>query len=201
MASIQNDVRRFTSLNTSFDSNVAATSSGVLSPTNAHTQYEARVYKTKIALSSLTLTVDVASGGQADGIGQKIGSLPEGGIAILGAQISGVLTPAAGTSGSSVKIGLGTAAAGNADASLTSTEQDILASANLGDGTLVASTAETISNFGGPASGALWLDGSASAKDIYLNIAGTFTKASGSTSTLALTGVEITILWTWIGDD
>lgn len=159
-------------------------------------------YRVDLATDGVDFTVSVAAGGQADGQGLKLFTFPEGGIWIAAAKLDVDVTPDAGVSATSAVISLGTALAGDADASLTSTEADIVASNTLGDGTLAASTAEAVSLFvGAGANGeGATLDGSATAKDCNLNIAGTWTKASGSTANVNVKGT-VEVLYAWLGDD
>lgn len=198
---IQKEKVRFADVNQTATAGVVATTAGTNVLGEASTD-EVRIYKTVIPINSQTWTVDVGAGGSDDGRGFKLLDLPEGGIYVVGAKIDVDVTCAAGTSAASAVIALGTVIATADNAALTSTEADIVASQTLGDGTLTASTAEAVSLFvGAGANGeGAFLDGSATAKDVFLNIAGTWTKASGSTSTFTLSG-QVELMWAWMGDD
>lgn len=192
---------RFMDLNQTPNTGVSIATAGNDLMGEASTE-RVQFYRTILPINDATLTVSVGAGGQNDGQGIKLGSFPEGGIYVAAVKIDVDVTTAAGVSGASAVIGVGTAAAGDGNAALTSTEADIVASNTLGDGTLTASTAEAVSLFvgaGANAEGAV-LDGSAAAKDVYLNVAGAWTKASGSTSTMTVAG-KVELIWAWIGDD
>ncbi len=114
---------------------------------------------------------DSAGNGQYAGV--KVYDFPEGLLLFLGGVVSGSLTliDDAGTWTAAWEgdVGVGTAAIANANG-LTSTEQDLIqtgaiaaATAKVGPISLV-STATALTE-----SGARWMDGTATAKDMYLN--------------------------------
>ena len=157
-------------------------------------------YRTKLSLQNLVYTVSVTSGGgAADGQGQKIFTFPEGNIRIAAIEINGNVTTGAGVSSTTAVISLGSAAAGDAGATLTGTEADIMASATLGDGTLAAATAESIEELAEPVSTVF--DGTTTPLDVYLNIAGSWVHASGSTGTVTLSALEVIVTWQYLGDN
>lgn len=152
-----------------------------------------RVQKTTITL--VNANIDTVDNGAAGAQGSlKIYDFPAGNIAVLGAV--GLLTLArvgtALTATSAVVASVGTVAAGAGDATLTSTEANIMpsATATLSSGT---GTADLASTAGG------MFDGTATAIDAILNVA---TPDAGSTGNDALTANgTITITWINLGDN
>lgn len=165
-------------------------------------QYGDVVKRTILTCTNLPISVaDDAGQAQYGGAG-KIYDFPEGMLLNFGAVIEGTLTM--GVTGTFIDaftgvIGLGTAAA-STGATLTSTEADILQSVAMT--TAVAKVADTDAQSVSTAlteSGARWLDGTATAKDMYLNIA-IADDASHTAGTGTFTGV-ITFLWAMLGDN
>lgn len=175
--------------------NVTLTNGGVVPVQTVHTKVQ-DVIKHRVELKSLTYNVTAAAGGAADGAGQKIMTLPVGAWLVLAARVDLTVTPQTGLSGASVIYGIGTAASGT-DGALGTTEDDVLGELAFGDGTIAASTAETEQVIVKPGDGttAYLLDGTAGAKDLYLNLAGTWTHASDVTGELVVAGtVELFLL-------
>jgi len=141
-----------------------------------------------LTATSITMTDATTNGCHGS---QKIYDFPEGNITILGATMN--LTTLAGSGGiadTAALIGsLGTVANTAANETLTSTEADIIPSTSgtlaAGAGTLKGeSTTALLATF----------DGTATAKDLYLNIA-VPDAGSSADDTVAVTG---TIVVTWI---
>ena len=158
---------------------------------------EVPVQRVKVELPSLQMLITAASGGAADAVGQKILSLPEGSWMLLASECDFTVTTPSGLSVATAVFSLGTAAATNANAALTSTEADILASTTLGDGTLAAAATETEDTVTiGIGSGAYpSLIGDNDGIDIYFNIGGTFTHASNGDHNIVVNGtVELVLI-------
>lgn len=130
------------------------------------------LHKTVLETSGLTVTISDDAGVAQYG-GVKVYDFPLGAICVVGCVVSGTLT--AGVTGTitdnwdgDVALGTVTATTG---ATLTSTEADIMAStavsAGASDkiGVVSAKSVATVLT----ESGARWLDGTATAKDMYLN--------------------------------
>ncbi len=120
--------------------------------------------------------------------GAKVYDFPEGYLLFLGAVIDGSVTVAADTSAVSYNgdVSLGTVTADDTNTTLTSTEADLLISNALTQATptLTANCDAQPSATQITESGALWIDGTATAKDMYLNFlvddAGAVTTGTGS---------------------
>lgn len=153
-----------------------------------HTR-QANIIRRKVTLNSLGLGITAAVGGAADGAGQKILTLPKGYWLILAVNPELTVTTPAGLTVATAVWSLGTALATDANAALTSTEADVLASQTLGDGTLAAAASEqdlvpVIGTGTTPA-----IVGSPTADvDVYFNIGGTFTHATITTQTIQIAG-------------
>lgn len=145
-----------------------------------------RVNKTVIRLSGATITM-TDNGTDGSG-GLKIYDFPAGEITILAATTSLTYAYSSATD-SAVISSLGTATAG-ADATLTSTEADVIAST----ATAIATSAGT---FNGCSTAVGVFNGTATAKDLYLNIA-TATNPGGN-QTMTATG-DVTVVWLSAGD-
>lgn len=153
----------------------------------------AALHRTTFTLTAHSLTMTDAGAAGCHG-SQKIYDFPEGHILILGAHC--VLTVTAGAGGIAdtavLDLGVGSAAAGVDNDELATTEANVLHvdELELADGVAAADDI-LVAN--------LALDGSATAADLYLNVAVDADDASAS-DTLAVTGT-ITVLWTKLGDD
>lgn len=188
----------------------AAASTGVTLPAGAvfpsmvEKHERLQIYITRFKLQTLTLSLDTGAGGANDGIGQKVGTMPEGHILVLGMVSNIVLTPQTGLSGASVVAAVGTTAGADNSETLTTTEADIIASHTFGDGTIASATAET-DNTWHPAAintvhGVKYVDGSTTAAPINYNVAGVWTEADDDPATATLAGY-FDLLWSWLGDD
>src|ERR1043165_6512917 len=131
-------------------------------------------HKTTLTLTATPVTItDDAGVAQYGGTG-KIYDFPEGLLCIGGAVINGNLT--LGTTGTIINTYTGVCSLGTATATtgatLVSTEADILASQAI---TQQVAKVAAVSVVSSPTqlteSGATWLDGTATAKDMYLNFA------------------------------
>lgn len=160
------------------------------------------VYQTRLECNQLSVTISDDAGVAQYG-GVKVYDFPEGMLNIHGAQVSGILT--AGVTGTiidnwdgDVALGTVTAATG---ATLTGTEANILqsvavsAGASDKDGVVDAVSVATALT----ESGARWLDGTATAIDMFLNfvIDDDATHAAG---TALFTGT-IVFNWEMLGDN
>jgi hypothetical protein len=157
------------------------------------------LHKTVITCTATPITVaDDAGVAQYGGV--KVYDFPEGLLCSLGAVISGNLTGYASlidTFDGDVALGSATATTG---ATLTGTEADIMQSVALAQavGEVAAVDAVTVAT-ALTESGARWLDGTATAKDLYLNFVVDDNAAHGA-GTATFTGT-ITLMWTAIGDN
>jgi hypothetical protein len=154
------------------------------------------IHKTVITCTATPITItDDAGVAQYGGV--KIYDFPLGAIATLGAVVSGALT--AGVTGTITDTWAGDVALGTATATtgatLTGTESDILqstaiAAATAKVGTVAAFPVATALT----EAGARWFDGTATAKDCFLNFV-IDDSATHTAGTAAFTG---TITLTWI---
>lgn len=158
-------------------------------------------HRTIITCDATPVTItDDANVAQYGGAG-KIYDFPEGLINIQGAVIDGAVT--LGTTGTITNtwaggVALGTAAA-TTGATLVSTEADVMPEVDVGAATAKVAVVDAVSVAAVlTESGARWLDGTGTAKDLYLNLVvdDSVTHTSG---TGTFTGT-ITILWTNLGD-
>jgi hypothetical protein len=152
------------------------------------------INKTVLTLTATPITITDDAGVSQYGGAGKIYDLPEGSIAVVGCVIDGDLTLGTTgtiitTYGSNVALGTATATTGS---TLTGTEADIMAS--VANGTAAAKVAAV----GATSAAMTLLNGTATAKDVFLNvvIADDATHTSG---TGTFTGT-VTMLWTRIGD-
>jgi hypothetical protein len=130
------------------------------------------VRKVKLTLTATPFTfTDVAGSGQYSGV--KIYGFPEGLLLFLGGVVTGSLT-LIDTTGTWLAtwegdVGVGTAAIASADG-MTSTEQDLIQTGAIAAATAKVGTISLITTATAlTESGARWLDGTATAKDMYLN--------------------------------
>lgn len=152
------------------------------------------INKTVLTLTATPITItDDAGVAQYGGAG-KIYDLPDGAISFIGCVVSGTLT--LGTTGtiidtyaSNVSLGTATATTG---ATLTGTEADIMAS--VANATAVAKAAAVAAT----SAGMTVVDGTATAKDVYLNVV-VADDATHTSGTGTFTGT-VTMLWTTVAD-
>lgn len=152
------------------------------------------VHKTVLTLTALSVAV-ADSGGAAGAQGsQKVYDFPEGIIQLLGASYDlTVARVSTGIATGAALIGsLGSVAAGAGDATLTSTEADMIASTV---GTLTAG-AGTLKKHGSLVAAAF--DGHTTAIDAILNVA--VPDADVSATDAVLISGTITIVWASLGD-
>ncbi len=160
---------------------------------------DALMRKTVLTCTALPIAL-LDDAGQAQYGGAKIYDFPEGMLCTFGAVIDGSLTGYASlidTFGGAIAIGTATAGTGS---TLVTTEADILQSV-----ALTAAVAE-VANCDAQSvatalteSGARWHDGTATAKDAYLNVAIADDVAHGA-GTATFTGT-ITLVWLILGDN
>lgn len=158
------------------------------------------LHKTVLTCTDTPITItDDAGVAQYGGV--KIYDLPLGAMCILGAVVSGILT--AGVTGTIIDnwdgdVALGTVTA-TTGSTLTGTEADIMpsdpvsAGASDKDGVVSAVSAATALT----ESGARWHDGTATAKDVFLNFV-IDDDASHTAGTATFTGT-ITLTWLNLG--
>lgn len=157
------------------------------------TEIAGQIYKTTITIAALSVTTVDAGAAGAHG-SQKIYDFPEGNILVLGAVGELTLTAGAGgiTDTASVVASVGTVAVGTDNATLTSTEADI-----------VPSTAATLSGGIGTANmqntATLIKDGTATPVDAILNIA-VPDAGSSADDTVTVDGT-LTITWMNLGNN
>lgn len=168
--------------------NGAAAGAGV-----AASEKDGVVHKTVLTLTAQSITMTDATTAGCHG-SQKIYDFPAGNILILGATTDLAVVAGSGgiTDTASVVGSIGSAAVGTDNATLLSTEANI-----------VPSTAATLTSGAGAMDGestaTVMLDGTATAIDAYLNFAVPDAGSSAS-DTLTVDGT-ITILWVNLGDN
>ena len=189
----ETDANRVRKLNLLRD---AATSSAVAGVANAGAVVDGSVgtIRTTLKLSNQVITMtDATTAGCHGSI--KLYDFPACNLLFLGATCD--LTVTAGTGGiadnAAVVAAIGTAAVSTADATLTTTEAD-----------LIPSTAATLTAGAGAAkgktltAGVVVFDGTSTAKDAYLNFAVPDAGSTGN-DTLIVSGT-ITLVWSNLGD-
>jgi len=157
--------------------------------------------KTVLECNALTVTISDDAGVAQYG-GVKVYDFPEGMLMIKGARVTGTLT--AGTTGTIIDNWDGDVALGSATATtgatLTGTEADIMpsvavsAGASDKDGVVSAVSVATALT----ESGARWLDGTSTAKDLFLNFV-IDDDATHTAGTATFTGT-IEFNWEMMGD-
>ena len=158
------------------------------------------IHKTVITLTDEVITI-ADDAGVAQYGGKKIYDFPQGLLCTLGAVIDGQLT--AGVTGTIIAtwdgdVALGTATA-TTGATLTGTEADVLQSTATTTAVAKVGVTDALSIATAlTESGARWFDGTATAKDLYLNFV-IDDDASHTAGTATFTGT-VTIMWTIIGD-
>lgn len=159
------------------------------------------IHKTVLTCTALPISIaDDAGVAQYGGV--KVYDFPEGLICTLGAVISGSVT--GGVTGTITDtwaggIALGTAAA-TTGATLVSTEADVMPEVDVAAATAKVAAIDAVSVATAlTETGARWFDGTATAKDLYLNLvvddSGTHTAG-----TVTFTGT-ITLHWLNLGDN
>ena len=159
------------------------------------------INKTIITCTATPVTItDDAGVAQYGGAG-KIYDFPEGLLCTFGAVIDGSVTlgktgTITNTWGGGVALGTATATTG---ATLTGTEADIMPEVNVAAATAKVAVVDAVSVATAlTESGARWFDGTATAKDLFLNLV-VDDEATHTSGTGTFTGT-VTILWSLIGD-
>jgi len=158
------------------------------------------LHQTVLTCTATPITISDDAGTAQYG-GVKIYDFPEGLLLTLGAVIDGSLT--AGVTGTVIAtydgdVALGTATA-TTGATLTSTEADILQSTALTQAVAKVANCDAVSIATAlTESGARWHDGTATAKDLYLNFV-IDDDATHTAGTATFTGV-VYITWINLGD-
>jgi hypothetical protein len=158
------------------------------------------LHRTRLTCAATPITIaDDAGVAQYGGV--KIYDLPAGCICVLGAVVDGTLT--AGVTGTVIATWAGGFSLGTATATtgstLTGTEADILPEVNI-----AAATAKvgTVKGFPTPTalteSGSRWLNGTATASDVYLNFV-IDDDVSHTAGTATFTGT-VDLVWVNLGD-
>jgi len=158
------------------------------------------IHKTVLTCAALPISIaDDAGVAQYGGV--KVYDFPEGLICTLGAVIDGAVT--GGVTGTIINtwaggIALGSAAA-TTGATLTGTEADIMPEVDVAAATAKVAVVDAVSVAAAlTESGARWLDGTATAKDLYLNLV-VDDDATHTAGTVSFTGT-ITVHWINLGD-
>lgn len=157
--------------------------------------YTAKVWETVFTFDAVAITITDADTAGAHGA-LKFADFGAGLVRILGGITDLSLTAAAGIGATgAIVCGVGTATVGTDNATLASTEQNVIPSTSV---TLVASAgalkAETTAT-----EGAVTLDGTSTAADLFLNMAVSATDATAN-STVTVSG-SIRITWVQLGDN
>lgn len=188
-------------LNAVLDKIDGVDSAGVKVGTTTAANESALVWHKTVITCTATPVAVTDDAGVAQYGGVKLYDFPEGLLFTAGAVIDGALT--LGTTGTIINtftgvVALGTATAGTG-ATLTGTEADILQSTALTTAVSKVAVCDAISVATAlTESGARHLDGTGTAKDLYLNfaIADDVTHTSGTGS---FTGT-VTVVWAILGD-
>jgi hypothetical protein len=157
--------------------------------------YAAKVWETVFTFNAVAITITDADTNGAHG-SLKFADFAAGLVRVLGGITDLSLTAAAGIGATgAIVCGVGTATVGTDNATLTGTEQNIIPSTSV---TLAASAgslkAETTAT-----EGAVTLDGTDTAADLFLNMAVSASDASAN-STVTVSG-SIRITWVQLGDN
>jgi hypothetical protein len=184
---------------------VPETSSGVGAGNGATvsvTEYgDAILHKTVITCTATPVTItDDAGVAQYGGTG-KLYDFPEGLLVTFGAVIDGSVT--LGTTGTITNTWAGGVALGTATATtgstLTGTEADIMPEVDVAAATAKVAVVDAVSVATAlTESGARWFDGTATAKDLFLNLV-VDDSATHTSGTGTFTGT-VTLLWAIVGD-
>lgn len=159
------------------------------------------IHKTVITCAATPVTItDDAGVAQYGGTG-KLYDFPEGLLCTLGAVIDGSVT--LGTTGTIINTWAGGVALGTATATtgstLTGTEADIMPEVDVAAATAKVAVVDAVSVATAlTESGARWFDGTATAKDLFLNLV-VDDDASHTSGTGTFTGT-VTVTWINLGD-
>ena len=193
----ETDANRVRKLNLMVDATNAAAAAGS-SPVNASiatSDSADGMIKTVITLSGLSVTMtDATTAGSHGSV--KLYDFPEANLFFLGGTTDLVITAGAGgiTDTAAVVGSIGTTTVGTDNATLTTTEADLIPST---DSTLTGGIGETKGKT--LTAGAVVFDGTATAKEAWLNYA---VPDAGSTAddTLTVSGT-VTLVWSNLGDN
>lgn len=159
------------------------------------------LHKTVITCTATPVTItDDAAVAQYGGTG-KLYDFPEGLLVTFGAVVDGSVT--LGTTGTIINtwaggVALGTATA-TTGATLTGTEADIMPEVDVAAATAKVAVVDAVSVATAlTESGARWFDGTATAKDLYLNLV-VDDDATHTSGTGTFTGT-VTVVWMIVGD-
>lgn len=155
------------------------------------------IHRTQFTLSSSFDMKIVDSGANGGHAGVKIYDFPEGYLQLIGAEAN--LDFSAGTNGltstSTYDVGVGTADVGTDNAALATTEQDVIAKV---EGNTTDGGTTTIATLHGAGTTITAYDGTATAKDLYINAAIEADDCS-ATQTANINGT-VTVYWINLGD-
>lgn len=171
---------------------VAPANGAVAGTGNTVSEQVGLVHKTVITVANTVTMTDATTAGCHGS--QKIYDFPAGNILILGATTDLSVTAGAGGIGdtASVVASIGSVAVATDNATLTSTEANI-----------VPSTAATLTGgvgaFDGESTGVVVLDGTATAVDAILNLA--VPDAGSSASDTIVVAGTVTLVWVNLGDN
>lgn len=159
------------------------------------------LHKTVITCTATPVTItDDAAVAQYGGTG-KLYDFPEGLLVTFGAVVDGSVT--LGATGTIINtwaggVALGTATA-TTGATLTGTEADIMPEVDVAAATAKVAVVDAVSVATAlTESGARWFDGTATAKDLYLNLV-VDDDATHTSGTGTFTGT-VTVVWMIVGD-
>ena len=155
-------------------------------------------HATKLTITAKSISISDDAGVAQYG-GTKIYTFPQGLILCYGAVVDGALTGYASlidTFNGDIALGTATATTG---ATLTGTEADIMPSVALTQAVDEVAVCDAVSVATAlTESGARWMDGTSTAKDMYLNFVIDDNAAHGA-GTATFTGT-VTFLWAFLGD-
>jgi hypothetical protein len=180
---------------TLFPNGIANTYQAGAGPSGWTVSERVGVHRTVVTLDYDMTITDAGVAGAHGSV--KVYDFPEGRIYILTSHADFNVTCDAVASGLSAtatyELGVGTAAAGVDDAALATTEEDIIAGA-LGDLTDSAVSYEAVLSTGAAH------DGSATAKDAYVNLVFAADDSGAEGGTCNIAG-PLSITWFYVGDD
>ena len=159
------------------------------------------LHRTVLTCTATPVTITDDAGVAQYGGTAKLYDFPEGLLVTLGAVIDGSVT--LGTTGTITNtwaggVALGTATA-TTGATLTGTEADIMPEVDVAAATAKVATVDAVSAATAlTESGGRWLDGTGTAKDLYLNLV-VDDSASHTSGTGTFTGT-VTLVWMIVGD-
>jgi len=151
------------------------------------------IKKMKINVNAFSKAI---SSDAALAFGQKIWDFQQAEVAIIGARVNCTVSTPTGLSSTAGEIGLGSVVASGAVAVLggTGTFEDIMTGHTVSN--LVAGTPNTETHVAGIIAGSL--DGTATAKDVFLNYASTWNQTAAESVTISGT---VEIFYVDLGDD